>query len=192
MHQQEIAGVLIPAHLMHNTAAHGESGNARRSHHGVYLVLAEQVQYLCKHYTAHGIEYESHKAQQQYNYGFHGYEHLGLHSEGYRNTQHQRDKAREALLGGFGQAVQHAALTDKVAEHQESDELCALGSNGAGDNGNKYGEEYAGGLGHRLGVVWHAYHALLLGGAGFYYGRLNDGHQRHVAVCSYHDSALIL
>ena len=83
VHQQEVVGVLLPAHLVDHAGGHGEGGDARRSDHGVDLLPGEQVQHFGEQHAAHGVKHKAHKAQGQDQQGLPGDEDLRLHPEGH-------------------------------------------------------------------------------------------------------------
>lgn len=180
MHQQEVLVILLQAKLMHNTAGHREGGYARRANHGVHLVLEEKVEELCKQHAARGIEYERDKAERDYCKRFRRYEKLCLHLERNGYAKQQRYKIGKGFLRGFAKAAEHAAFPYKVAEHEEAYKLRALGGDGTRDHGYEYREQHARCAGYGAGAVRHADAAFLFAGEHLYYGRLYDGHERHV------------
>ena len=122
VHQQEVLRVFLQAHLVHDAARHREGRDARRADHGVDLLVLgqEDVQELGKQHAARRVEDEGHKAQGQDQQGVRGEELRRLHAHGDGEAQEDRDQVRQNLLRGLGQRVQHAALADQVAEHQEA------------------------------------------------------------------------
>ena len=187
MHQQVVLVVLGNAHLLHDTGGHGERGNTSGAHHGVDFGAAEDIENLSEHHAGDGIEDKGHQAQGHNHDGLHGDELVGAHGEGNGDAQQQRDEVGQVVLGRFGQAVEHAALTDEVAEHQEAHQRDRGGSHQAGHEGDHDGEQNAGGLGHSIGAVLHLDGPLLLGGHQLDGRGLDDGHQGHVGISGYRD-----
>ncbi|MPN57784.1 hypothetical protein SDC9_205478 [bioreactor metagenome] len=90
-----------------------------------------------------------------------------------------------------GKAAQNPAFPDQIAEHQEADQFSALRRNGSRHHRNKDGEQNAGGVGNRLGVIGHTDHPLFFRGTKANHRRLNDGHQGHIAIGRHHNRPLI-
>lgn len=192
MHEQVVEGVFLPAHLMYHTGGHGEGRDARRTDHGIHLILAEQVQQLCKHYAAHGVEDEGNEPQQQNGQSLHSHKVLRLHSESNGDAQQQGNEVGQLVLGAVAEGVEHTALPNEVTKHKEANELRRLGGNGTGHNGNDDGEENPGGLADGGGGIGHANAPFLLGGDELDDGGLHNGHKGHIGVSRHHDSTLIV
>src|SRR5699024_2343397 len=192
VHEQEVLVVLLQAHLIDDTGRHGESGNTGSTDHGVDLFLAEDVVQLGNENAAHGVEDESDEAQAEDHQRLGVEEALRLHLGGHGQAQEQGDQVGQDFLCRLGQAVQNAALTDQVAEHQETDEGNAAGSKDARDHGDEDGEQDLGGLGNALFRILHADLALLFGSDHADDRRLDDGNQRHIGVSHHDDRADIL
>ena len=65
MHEQEVARILVAAHLVDDAGRHRERGNARRTDHRVDLVLAEQVEEFGEKYAADCVKDEGDEAQRE-------------------------------------------------------------------------------------------------------------------------------
>ena len=194
VHQQEVLVVLRQAHLVDHTAAHGEGRDAGRADHGVDLLALgqEEVEQLGEQDAARGIEHEGEQAQSQNQEGVGADEFVGRHLAGDGHAQQDGDQVGQGVLGGLAQGVQHAALTQQVAEHQEADQRHAGGGDQAGHHRDHDGEQDAGGAGDAALLVGHADAPLLFGGDGADDRRLDDGHQGHIAVGGHHDGAQVL
>ena len=131
---------------------------------GFDLLLGEQVVQLGDQNAAHRVEDEGDQAKAKDHQRLHVQEGGGLHPGGDGQAQKQRDQVGQHLLGGLGQAVQHAALTDQVAEHQKADQRHAAGGKDARHRGDEDGEQDLGGLGDVFLRILHADPALFLGG----------------------------
>ena len=155
---------------------------------GLILVLAEDIENLSEHHAGDGIEDKGHQAQGHNHDGLHGDELVGAHGEGNGDAQQQRDQVGQVVLCRFGQAVEHAALPDQVAEHQEAHQRDRGGSHQAGHEGDHDGEQNAGGLGDTaLGRYSILISPLLLGGHQLDGRGLDDGHQGHVGIGGHRD-----
>ena len=194
MHEQKVGVVGLQTHLMHHTGGHGEGRDTRRADHGVDLLVLGQknVEDLGKNHTARGIEDEGEQAQTDDEQGLEAQEELGLHLGGDGETEEEGDQIGQHLLGGLGEAVQHAALADEVTEHEEADEGHALGGDNTRDDRDDDGEQDLGALGHADVLVAHADPALLPGGEELDDGGLDDGHQGHVGVGGHHDGTRVI
>ncbi len=192
VHQQEVLRILLEPHLVHDAAGHGESGDARRADHGVDLLLEEEVEELGEQHAARGIHHKGDQAKAQDEQRVKGEELGGLHAQRDGDAKENGHEVGQHLLRGIGQGVEHAALADEVAEHQEAHQRRCRRREHRGDDGDDDGEEDARGLGDGLGLVGHADEPLLAGGQQLDDGRLDDGHQRHVGVGRDHDGAQIL
>ena len=86
-------------------------------------------------------------------------------------TETQRPRRIEmrftsSFCAGEREALEHAALAQQVAEHEEAHERQRVGRDETGDDADDHGEENLGRLGDRPRVVGHADAALALGGHG--------------------------
>ena len=190
MHEQEVTGILALAFLLGDTRSHRNSGNTGRADERVDLLAfrQENVHELGKQDAAgraahegddaHGEDAERHRAE----------EGLGLRRSADGDAEENDDDVHELVLRGLGQTVDHAALTEQVAEHQAADQRsCARNeqSDERGD-GNRENDLFL--LGNRTQGV-HADHALLLRGQAAHDGRLDDRDERHVGISGNGDRA---
>ena len=194
VHEQEILVILGQTHLVDNTAAHREGGDARCADHRVQLLALgqEQIQQLGKENAARRVKDKGHQTQRQNQQGVGADKLVGGHLPGHGQAQHDRDEVGQHILGRLGQGVQHAALAQQVAEHQKADQCHAGGGHKTGQHSDNDGEEDLGRFADAALLVGHPDPPLLLGGAKADDRRLHDGHQRHIAVGCHHDSAQIL
>ena len=126
---------------MYDTTGHRECGNTCGTNHGIDLLFGEEVDQLCKQNAACGVENEGEETQDDDEEGLPAQEELGLHLGSDGETQEEGDKVGQHLLGGLGEAVQHAALADEVTEHEEADQGRALGGDQTRDDGDDDGEQ---------------------------------------------------
>ena len=110
------------------------------------------------------IENKGKQAKSHDNYRAPGYKYLCAHLIGNRDAEENGNQVCKRTLRRLRQALQAAAFTDQVAEHQEADERHGIGSNKAGNNGDDDREQDAGGLADLRRIVGHPDHALLLRG----------------------------
>ena len=194
VHQQEILVVLLEAQLVDDTAAHGEGRDAGCADHGVELfaLREEEVRQLCEQHTAGGVKHKGHEAQRKDEQSVGPHELVGGHLPGHGQAQHDRDEVGQHILGRLGQGVQHAALAQQVAEHEEADQRHTGGRDKPGQHSDHNREQNFGGFADATLLVRHPDPPLLLGGAKADDRRLHDGNQRHIAVGRHHDSAQIL
>ena len=155
MHQQVVGAVRLLPHLLDDARRHREGRNAGRTDHRIHLILAEEVQKLCKHHARDGVEDEGDKAQCHDDERVEIDELVGLHRERDRDAEKQRDEVRQIVLRRLGKTLQAAALTEQVAEHQKTHERDGHRRDEARDDRDHDGEADAQRTGDVLGVVGH-------------------------------------
>lgn len=121
-----------------------------------------QVQELGHQNTARRVEDEGHEAEAHDEQRLRLQELHRVHVERDGDAEEDRDKVRQHLLRRLGQRVQHAALANQVAEHQEADERDCLRGKDARDDRDDDGEENACCFGDLLRLIRHADESLLL------------------------------
>ena len=192
MHQQVIGAVRLLPHLLDDARGHWEGRDTGRADHGVHLVLAEEVQKLCKHHARDGVKDEGDKTQRHDDERFEIDELVGLHREGDRNAEKQRDEVRKVVLRRLRETFEAAALAQQVAEHQKTHERDGHRRDEARDDRDHDGEADAQRTGDVLGIVGHVHRTLFLGGHELDGERLDDRHERHVRVGGNRDGADVI
>ena len=123
MHEQEVAGILALASFWETRAAIGTAETpAEPMSVDLLAFRQENVHELGKQDAAgraahegddaHGEDAERHRAE----------EGLGLRRSADGDAEEDNDDVHELVLRGLGQTVDHAALTEQVAEHQAADQ----------------------------------------------------------------------
>ena len=196
MHQEEVLGILLKTHLVDDTPGHREGGDTGRPDHRVDEGSAEQLHHeiikLSKQHTAGGIKDKGHKPKTHNKQGFGGKELACVHIEGDGDTEKDGHEVGKHLLCRLGKRFQHATLTDKVTEHQKSDQRARRGHEEAGDDRDNDREEDLGGLADRLALIGHPDPSLLLGGEKLDDRRLNDRHKRHIGIRRYRNGTDVI
>ena len=177
-----VAGIGLQTELLDHPGGHREGRDARSADHGVDLFLGKQIDQLGEEDAAHGVKDKGEQAERHDEQSLPLQKLFPLHLEGDGDAQKQGDQIGQHLSGRLGQAVQHPAFPQQVAEHQKSDQGQRGRRDQAGDDGDQNGEQDLGELGDRAGLVGHFDGPLLFGGAEFDGDRLNDGDQSHVGV----------
>ena len=193
VHQQEILVVLSQAHLVDDAPAHRERRNACRADHRVdfFALGQEQIQQLGEENAAGGVKNKRDQTQRQDQQCVGPDEFVGGHLARHGQAQHNRDKVRQYVLRGLGQGVQHAALAQQVAEHEEADQRHTGGRDKPGQHSDHNREQNFGGFADAALLVRHPNQPLFFGRAQADDRRLHDGHKRHVAVRRDHDGTQV-
>jgi hypothetical protein len=155
VHQQVVGAVRLLPHLLDNARGHREGRDTGRTDHRIHLVLAEEVQKLCKHHARDGVKDEGDKTQRHDDERFEIDELVGLHREGDRDAEKQRDEVGKVVLRRLREAFEAAALAQQVAEHQKTDERDGHRRDEARDDRDHDGEADAQRAGDVLGIVGH-------------------------------------
>ena len=192
MHQQVVGAVRLLPHLLDDARGHREGRDTGRADHGVHLVLAEEVQKLCKHHARDGVKDEGDKTQRHDDERFEIDELVGLHRKRDRDAEKQRDEVRQIVLRRLGKTLQAAALTEQVAEHQKAHKRNGHRRDEARDDRDHDGEADAQRAGNVLGVVGHVHRALFFRRDELDGERLDDRHERHIRVGRHRDGPDII
>ena len=145
VHEQEVLGVLLQAHLVDHPGGHGEGGDAGSTDHGVDLLpCRNRLRNLAKSTPPTVSKTKATRPRPMISRVSTVRKASACMLEGHGDAQEQGDQVGQHLLGRLGQAVQHAALADQVAEHQEADRATTLrGDTMPGDDGDDDGEQDA-------------------------------------------------
>ena len=181
MHQQEVAGIGLLAHLLADPGRHRHGGHAGGADEGIDLLLQEQVHELGQQHAACGAEAEGHHAHAHNGQGLGAEEGGAGGGRTHADAQEDGDDVHQLVLHGLAEAVQHAALLGQVAEHQAGDQRRGGGHQQGHKHRDHNGEQDLLPLAD-LPQGLHDDLPLLLSGQGLHDGRLDDGHQGHVGV----------
>ena len=108
--------------------------------------------------------------------------------EAHRQAQGDGDDVDQSVLGSIGQTLGNAALTEQVAQHEHADQRSGIRNQQDNNDGNCDREYDLLGLGDAAGGS-HDDLTLFFSRQYLHDRRLDNGHQRHVAVCSDRDGA---
>ena len=181
MHEQEVGGVLLLAHVLSHTSGHRYGGHAGRTDEGVDLALGDNIHHVAQNQTARCGQQERGQAQDDDAASLEGQEALAHCLEAYGQAQGNGHDVDQRVLRGVGQTLGHAALTEQVAQHQHTNQRSRVGNQQHYENGHGDGEDDLLRLGHDAKLA-HLYLAGLLGGEGLHQRGLNHRNQRHVGV----------
>ena len=115
-----------------------------------------------------------------------------FHFGGDGYSQKQSNYVCKHVLRRVRKRVEYAALTDKVAEHEKTNQRQRIGSKQRDNHRDDDGEEDFRKFGNLFPRISHFYLSFLFGGAHSDNGRLHDGNQSHVGICRYHDCRHII
>ena len=188
MHQQEVGGVLALAHSLRNAGSHRHGGNACGTDQRVDLAAGEGVHHLAAQDTCSGTKRESNQAQHDDEQGAGVEERVGGGGAADRQCQEDGDNVHQLITSGLLDTIDNAALFHQVAQHQHTDQNGGIRHDEGNDDGDHDGEDDPLGLGHGAQLLHHN-SALFLGGQRCHDGRLDHGHQSHVAVRCHGDGA---
>ena len=182
VHEQEVGGVLLLAHGLGHTGGHGHGGHAGRADQRIDLAAGDSVHHVAQNQTAGSGQQEGGQAQHNDAQSLGGQEGAAHGLEAHGQAQGDGDDVDEGVLGGVGQALGNAALTEQVAQHEHTDQGGGVGHQQNDEDSHGDGEDDLLGLGH-LAQLSHLHLTGLLGGQGLHQRRLDHGNQRHIGVC---------
>ena len=188
VHQQEVGGVLTLADLLRNTGSHRHSGNASGTDQGVDLTAGQDIHDLAAENTGSGAEGEGDEAQHDDEQGAAVQEGVCRGGAANRQSQENGDDVHQFIAGSLLDTIHNTGLFHQVAQHQHTDQNGSIRNDQRNNDGDHDGEDDPLGLGHGAQLLHHDC-ALLLGGERLHNGRLDHGHQSHVAVCRNGDAA---
>ena len=181
MHQQEVVGVGLPAHILGHAGRHGHGGHARRADEGIDSAPGHLVHDFAHQQAADGGEHEGDNAQHHDHQGLEGQEPGGHGGGTHADAQKQGDDVHQGVLGGVAQPLRHAGFLEQVAEHEAADQRGGGGDEQNDKGGHRDGEDDLLHLGHVPGLL-HLHLPLLLRGQGPHQGLLDHGDEGHIGV----------
>ena len=181
VHQQVVAGVVLLADLLGNTGGHRHGGNTGRADERVDLAVGDNAHDLAQQHTACGADAEGDDAQNDDLDGLQVQEGRGVGGAADGEAQEDGDDVHQFVAGGLGDTLDHAGFLHQVAHHQAADQQGGVRQRQGNDDGNDDGEQNLLGLGN-LARGFHNDLTFFFGSQRLHDGRLNDRHQRHVAV----------
>ena len=181
VHEQEVGGVLLLAHVLSYTGGHRHGGHAGGANQGIDLALGEHIHYVAQDQAASSGQQEGGEAQDNDTTGLEGEEAFAHSLKANRQAQGDGDDVNKSVLSGVGQTVGDAALTEQVAQHEHTDQGSGVGDEQHHENGNRNGEDDLLSLRY-LAQLAHLDLTGLLGGQQLHQRRLNHGNQSHVGV----------
>ena len=181
MHEQVVAGVVFLADFLGNTGGHGNSGNTGGADQRVNLAVGDNAHDLAQQNTACGADTESNNAQNNDLNGLDVQEGCGIGGAANAEAQEDGDDIHQFVAGGLFDTLNNAAFLHQVAQHQAANQDGGIGQGEGNDDGNNDREEDLLSLGN-LARAFHHDLTLFFGGQNFHDGRLDNRHQRHVAV----------
>ena len=188
MHEQVVAGVVLLADLLGNTGGHGNGGNTGGADERVDLAVGDNAHDLAQENTAGGADTEGDDAQNDDLNGLDVQEGGGVGGAADGEAEEDRDDVHQLIAGGLGDTLNNAGLLHQVAHHQAADQNGGVRQGQGNDDGDDDGEQDLLGLGDTAGGR-HDDLTLFFSGQGLHDGRLDDRHQRHVAVRGNRDGA---
>ena len=188
MHEQVVAGVVLLADLLGNTGGHGNGGNTGGADERVDLAVGDNAHDLAQDNTAGGADAEGDDAQNDDLNGLDVQEGGGVGGAADGEAEEDRDDVHQLIAGGLGDTLDNAGLLHQVAHHQAADQNGGVRQGQGNDDGNDDGEEDLLGLGDAAGGS-HDDLTLFFSGQDLHDRRLDNRHQRHVAVRSNCDGA---
>ena len=138
--------------------------------------------------TAGGADTEGDDAQNDDLNGLDVQEGGGVGGAADGEAEEDRDDVHQLIAGGLGDTLNNAGLLHQVAHHQAADQNGGVRQGQGNDDGDDDGEQDLLGLGDTAGGR-HDDLTLFFSGQGLHDGRLDDRHQRHVAVRGNRDGA---
>ncbi len=181
MHEQEVGGILLLAHVLGHTGGHRHGGHAGGADQRIDLALCQHIHHVAQDQAAGGGQQEGGQAQRDNGQGLEGQEAGSGGLEAHGQAQRDGNDVDEGVLGGVGQALGNAALTEQVAQHKHTDQGGGVGNQQHHKDGHGDGEDDLLGLRH-LAQLAHLDLAGLLGGQQLHQRRLDHGDQGHVGV----------
>ena len=181
MHQQEVGGVLALADLLRNTGGHRNSGNTSGADQGVDLTAGQGVHHLAAQNACSGTKGEGDQTQHNDEQGAAVQEGVCRGGAANRQSQENGDDVHQFIAGSLLDTIHNTGLLHQVAQHQHTDQNGSIGNDQRNNDGDHDGEDDPLGLGHGAQLLHHDC-ALFLGGERLHNGRLDHGHQSHVAV----------
>ena len=181
MHEQEVSWVSFRTYYLRYASRHWNCGYTGRTDQRIYLAAGNDIHNLTAEQAANGGEAE---CQQTQNNDFQCVQCEERRCNGgctNGDAQEYGDNVHQRILYGIGQTLCHAAFTPQVAQHQAANQDGGIGQGEGNDDGNNDREEDLLSLGN-LARAFHHDLTLFFGGQNFHDGRLDNRHQRHVAV----------
>ena len=188
MHEQVVAGVVLLADLLGNTGGHGNGGNTGGADERVDLAVGDNAHDLAQENTAGGADTEGDDAQNDDLNGLDVQEGGGVGGAANGEAEEDRDDVHQLIAGGLGDTLNNAGLLHQVAHHQAADQNGGVRQGQGNDDGDDDGEQDLLGLGDTAGGR-HDDLTLFFSGQSLHDGRLDNRHQRHVAVRGNRDGA---
>ena len=105
-----------------------------------------------------------------------------------RHTEENRNDVHQLVARRLVDAVHNTGLFHQIAQHQHADKRHGCGKDQTNDDGADNGEHDLFQFGNRT-KLFHYDHTFFLCGKRAHDRRLDDGHQRHIAVRGHSDSA---
>ena len=183
MHEQVVAGVVLLADLLGNTGGHRNGGNTGGADERVDLAVGDNAHDLAQDNTAGGADAEGDDAQNDDLNGLDVQEGGGVGGAADGEAEEDRDDVHQLIAGGLGDTLDNAGLLHQVAHHQAADQNGGVRQGQGNDDGNDDGEQDLLGLGDTAGGS-HDDLTLFFSGQDLHDRRLDNRHQRHVAVRS--------
>ena len=181
MHEQEVRRVLALAHALDDAGRHGDGRDSRRADHGVDLAARDDFQDLAEDDASGGAADEGHQSEDDDLERRRRQEGLRLHRGSHGEAQEDRRGVEDLVLCRLAQTLRDAALPEEVAEHEDAHERHRRRKDEARRHGADDGEEDPFRLPYGTEVV-HTDRPVGLGRQGLDDRRLDERHQRHVAV----------
>ncbi len=188
MHQEEVRGVVLLAFLLDHTGGHGNSGNPRRSNHGIDFSSGGLAHHLAQQHAAGSTHTKCNNAQDNNLEGLSSQEHLGAGLGSYGEAQKDRNDVHQGLLDTVYQQGYTARFLQKIPQHQHPNQGSRTGKQQNGEKGNHNGEDNLLSFAN-LPQLLHLDNSFLRGGEELDDGGLNHRYQGHIAVGGDGDSS---
>ena len=186
MHEQVVAGVVLLADFLGNTGSHRNGGNTGGTDQRVDLAVGDDAHDLAQDDAASGADTESNDAQDDDLDSLDVQEGRSVGGAANREAQEDGDDVHQFVAGGLGDTLNNAGLLHQVAHHQAANQDSSIRQGQGNDDGNDDGEKDLLGLGNAAGCG-HDDLTFFFRGQGLHDRRLDNRHQRHVAVCRNRD-----
>ena len=185
MHKQEIAGVFLRSHVLHNSRCHRHRRYPSSADHGVDLTFSENAHQFAQEHARGCSHNEGKNPEHEDSYRIQSEESGCYHGRPHGEPQQDGDDVHQFILGGSCQPLHHSTFSQQIAKHEHPDERCRPGNEQTAQDNYHDREDYLGALRDRALRVGHLDLPLPLRSEQPDYRRLYYRHQSHVGVTGY-------